>query len=270
MGMHDNPFDLAQVATPSAAASGRDYVYTKSGDRLWIRGNSSGELPVGCDSFICTASTRPSSPFSGMTIYETDTKNSLVYDGVVGAWKYVGNRCLCTSSTRPTGSMITEGLEIYESDTDKTYININGSWVQNVLSTGPAELGYAQITSNSANNTTATPADVTGLSITVTVGSRPVILEAQAETSHSSGSTYDYKFFCLYEGSTQLGRCIHLDEGSAAPTTQYIRIRLTPSAGSHSYKVAIAPGSGSRGMQIYAGAGGVGNFPPAWIRAFEA
>lgn len=30
---------------------------------------------------VCTAATRPSSPVEGMTIYETDTNRSLVYDG---------------------------------------------------------------------------------------------------------------------------------------------------------------------------------------------
>lgn len=34
--------------------------------------------------FICTSSTRPSSPVAGWEIYETDTKNTLVYDATLG------------------------------------------------------------------------------------------------------------------------------------------------------------------------------------------
>lgn len=34
--------------------------------------------------FICTSSTRPSSPLDGWEIYETDTKNTLVYDSTLG------------------------------------------------------------------------------------------------------------------------------------------------------------------------------------------
>ncbi len=41
----------------------------------------SGTIPTNYT--ICTSSTRPASPLVGRMIYETDTKNYLIYDGAV-------------------------------------------------------------------------------------------------------------------------------------------------------------------------------------------
>ena len=38
---------------------------------------------------ICTSATRPSGPYTGQMIYETDTKNFFIYDG--GTWVSVGS-----------------------------------------------------------------------------------------------------------------------------------------------------------------------------------
>lgn len=45
---------------------------------------------------VCTSTTRPASPFEGQVIYETDTDNTLVYNGT--AWVY-----LSTSRANPVG-----------------------------------------------------------------------------------------------------------------------------------------------------------------------
>lgn len=42
-------------------------------------------------------------------------------------WLQANRRVICTSSTRPTGF---EGLEIYETDTDRTYIHNGSAWQQ--------------------------------------------------------------------------------------------------------------------------------------------
>lgn len=62
---------------------------------------------------ICTSSTRPSSPFPGMQIYETDTKNTLFYDATLGwtppwnsAWGVVGYTALTTPFDTPVAAFI--------------------------------------------------------------------------------------------------------------------------------------------------------------------
>lgn len=44
----------------------------------------SGSSQVGLKTGVCTSSTRPSSPYAGQAIYETDTNRYLVWDGT--AW----------------------------------------------------------------------------------------------------------------------------------------------------------------------------------------
>lgn len=55
---------------------------------------------------ICTSSTRPSSPFAGLQIYETDTKKNLIYDTTLGwlppwntAWGQIGYAELASNQT---------------------------------------------------------------------------------------------------------------------------------------------------------------------------
>ncbi len=67
---------------------------------------------------LCTSITRPSSPFIGLMIYETDTKTFLAYDGVTWGSVGGGGITVCTSTTRPI-SPIT-GTMIYETDTKKS------------------------------------------------------------------------------------------------------------------------------------------------------
>lgn len=39
--------------------------------------------------FVCTSATRPSTPWNGLTIYETDTKDTLVYNNA--AWVIIND-----------------------------------------------------------------------------------------------------------------------------------------------------------------------------------
>lgn len=66
----------------------------------------------------CTSTTRPSSPHSGMTIYETDTRKVYMYVGT--AWLHHNPVVNCTSSTRPSTPF--EGMMIYETNTGSHYV----------------------------------------------------------------------------------------------------------------------------------------------------
>ena len=82
---------------------------------------------------MCASTTRPSSPFEGQEIYETDTQKTLVYSGT--AWvetndlDYSPSATVCTSSTRPTTGLF-EGQRIYETDTNKEFTYSGSGWVQ--------------------------------------------------------------------------------------------------------------------------------------------
>lgn len=75
---------------------------------------------------IVTSSTRPSDPYEGQLIYETDTNRYAGYDGA--AWLPGGLVVVCTSSTRPAGPF--EGQRIYETDTDREYVYDGSAWVE--------------------------------------------------------------------------------------------------------------------------------------------
>jgi len=83
---------------------------------------------------VCTSSTRPASPFDGMVIYETDTNNSLVWDG--SSWVKLATQTtgrvgfVCTVPTSvdvagagSSGSVDSEGKVTYSTATS---VSVNG------------------------------------------------------------------------------------------------------------------------------------------------
>lgn len=103
--------------------------------QLMVFMNASGGnawQPVG-NRIVCASTTRPSSPFEGQEIYETDTQKTLVYSG--SAWvetndlDYSPSATVCTSSTRPTTGLF-EGQRIYETDTNMEFTYSGSGWVQ--------------------------------------------------------------------------------------------------------------------------------------------
>lgn len=74
----------------------------------------------------CTSVTRPSTPYTGKPIYETDTQNELTWDGV--HWKYISGSVICTSGTRPASTLSNKGNTIYETDTNNSLIWLGAAW----------------------------------------------------------------------------------------------------------------------------------------------
>lgn len=99
----------------------------------------------------------------------------------------------------------------------------------------PQELGYAQITS-SAQQTGAGTSDAAGLSVTVTVGSRPIIVEVGGTTVNNSSAS-GVGTISLKEGATVLATFSSSLTTIPQPVSR--AVRLTPTAGSHTYKVTI-------------------------------
>lgn len=99
-------------------------------------------------------------------------------------------------------------------------------------------LGYAEITSN-FTQTGAGNSDVTGLSVTVTVGTRPIIVKFDAG-GLSNSSASGLITLAIKEGSTILATAA-LGPGPAANCSFALSrdVRLSPSAGSHTYKINL-------------------------------
>lgn len=112
-----------------------------------------------------------------------------------------------------------------------------GAWVKvaaSVLDTGGRELGYAEITANVA--LTGSTADIPGLSITVTVGARPIKLIFDAQSGQISAAG-NFNTLQIVEGPTILTA---VQYGVASANTIFPlhrEKRLAPSAGVHTYKI---------------------------------
>jgi hypothetical protein len=100
---------------------------------------------------------------------------------------------------------------------------------------GNAELGYAEITST-YTQTGAGNSDVTGLSTTVTVGARPIVIRVfcgQCSNSNASG----LMSLAIKESTTVLAFAMYGTGTVTVPLTAMVR--LAPSAGSHTYKANL-------------------------------
>lgn len=108
------------------------------------------------------------------------------------------------------------------------------------------ELGYAESTTtfSQASAVQNQDYDVTGLSVTVTVGSRPINVRAYLPTLTNSGASLNLTV-ALYEGATQLQATSKLAPATAGGGAGDAKpeVRLNPSAGSHTYKVTIRTAS---------------------------
>lgn len=97
------------------------------------------------------------------------------------------------------------------------------------------EIGYAQITSNATLSTSE--GDVAGLTITVTCDGSPIEVEffGLTQKQTNAGALLVY----LYEGASKLatgGGTLAVNDFANAVA----KARLTPSAGTHTYKVRAA------------------------------
>lgn len=102
------------------------------------------------------------------------------------------------------------------------------------------ELGYAEITSSATSTNTVSPYDdVAGLSVTVTVGTRPILIRAWcSELRHSVAA--GRSLILIKEGTTILAYGQVAASGTASRASNGIaEIRLNPSAGAHTYKVGL-------------------------------
>jgi hypothetical protein len=172
-----------------------------------------------------------------------------------------------TFASRPAAASATKPF-YFATDTNggTTYYTDGTSWFQVGMGntqSGGAELGYAEATA-SQNFTTGTAADATGLTTTVTVGTRPIYIEGYVSDVTLNAVTFSA--MAIAEDGTIIGIAYFNHTVSAQGTPLTIKRRRAPSAGSHTYKLQGFRGSsGTSTWNMDAGSA----FAPGFIRVVE-
>jgi hypothetical protein len=92
-----------------------------------VLNTNANKIDAAVGAFVCTSTTRPSTPYAGQIIYETDTDQSFVWDSATSAWNTLTpGATVCTSASRPASPV--PGQVIYETDTKLTYVYASGAW----------------------------------------------------------------------------------------------------------------------------------------------
>lgn len=140
-------------------------------------------------------------------------------------------------------------------------------------SRGAGELGelfYTEFTSNVTVNVYSEATAVTIVSSGSQTFSDTIIIEffcpVIEPTADSNGTGL---FFLLQDGSTVLGQLAFVSTPTSATSGDvpvHLVRRLTPAAGSHTYKItAYSPVSG-KNWTVFGGSGGSGAYVPGFIR----
>jgi hypothetical protein len=147
------------------------------------------------------------------------------------------------TATLPDATTTLVGTDTTQTLTNKT---ITSPTIISTDSANTRQLGYAQVTANQGSITTAV--DLTGLSVTVNVLSGQRIKITGFIPQLSSTVTSDQAIVSILEGGTQLQGAVAYTGSSSGTYCQPVCI-LSPSAGSHTYKLQAArTGTGTMTM----------------------
>lgn len=128
-------------------------------------------------------------------------------------------------------------------DTGLEYVWTGTAWEPDRAPRGA--LGVATVTSNQTGVTTEV--DLTGMTVTVTVGAGRRIRISFTTLLIPAGAVNTTASVTIKEGATVLRECFFLMNNVSAPVTATDSVVLTPSSGSHTYKLTLsrAVGAGS-------------------------
>ena len=132
---------------------------------------------------------------------------------------------------------------------------------------GGSEIGYTQIVAN-VNVTDTAEGTATALITSSALTFSGAAAIAEFFTPSALGPTGGFMVFSLWEGATQIGRLVEMGgiSGGQAQMAICARYRFTPTAGTHTYKVAGWVASTTGTPLIKAGSGGTGADVPAYLR----
>jgi hypothetical protein len=177
-----------------------------------------------------------------------------------------------THGARPAASTVGKGTLYAETDTGQTYQSDGVStWTAwgHPAGGGVTELDYTQITSPASSITATTEGSantvITSGAVTCD-GSTPIEIEFWAPYIRSRAN--NVLFIVLYEDGSSIGLMALAGGGSVGDFYNpgvLGRRKLTPTAGSHTFSIRAYIGGGSAG-EVGAGAGGSGNYLPAFTR----
>lgn len=174
----------------------RDGSQTNAGN---VRGPQGVPGPVGPTSIVvCTSSTRPVAPdlYTGLAIYETNTKAFYIYDGT--AWRYSGSTWVCTSTTRPTAPFT--GFMVFETDTTKVRVWNGSAWILLAGQSTPlGEIGYAQRNSN-LSGVGGSAQEAVGVNVVVATGRKYRITGTFKSVGSDTNSDYVTVFLSVGTG----------------------------------------------------------------------
>lgn len=185
---------------------------------------------------VCLSTNRPTTPYEGQVIYETDTNKVYVWDG--SAWSLI------------------------------TSANGGGSNVRLAYQTRTTDYAIS-------SNTLAGAANVFASNLTWTAdGTSTYWLELYTAliASGYTGISASNSVFLVNSSGTSLGQ-IALSEknnvaGERAYGSMFVKFPYTPSAGSTSVNIRIQYNSGDNTGTFYGGTGGVGTYMPSWCAVY--
>lgn len=215
--------------------------YTDTADVGTIDSNFSAIDTLGVPNALCTVTTRPATPFTGMVIYETDTGFTRIWNGISLSWETLNAIRTTSVAARPVGSFI--GDRLVETDT-----GIIRSWSgTRWKALGAGYAGSVEAVADQAGVTSIV--DITGLNLpTVTFdGLTPVTLAIGVSSivGIGTGITGDEQLQITIVDSINAAGSVevlrynlamgHAVSGQLSTGGEYSR-KYTPVAGTHVYK----------------------------------
>lgn len=169
----------------------------------------------------------------------------------------------------PVSSLVLAQIAVAAGQATVTNANITDRRVS-----GGSELAYAELTSSLTvpPNTPGSPQTVIALGSTNLTGS-PVIVEFFAPVVTVPQGLGLQVQFLLWDGNTELGIVGHMIGNAAGYPTYgpvFLRRRITPTPGAHTYSVRAFVSAGAGNASIGAGSGGAGAYLPAYLRVTRA
>jgi hypothetical protein len=102
-----------------------------------------------------------------------------------------------------------------------------------------SELGYAEITANfNPANTANQIIPITGLSVVVAVGARPIVVEGFAPTIQHTIAGADISLQLYEDGSIVQAATVRMDTANTV-VQPFIRSRRSPTPGNHTYDLRV-------------------------------
>ncbi|HET8625907.1 MAG TPA: hypothetical protein VFL91_00705 [Thermomicrobiales bacterium] len=226
------------VASPPAAGSGSQtatgwYAYvTQAGGSIYTRQQAAGSPTA-----IGTNLTLTAPPTStGAAPPASNTAGTLIPGWATSSSGFADPETTAGDLIYRNGANVTDRLPVGSSGQVLTVVSGLPAW-STFAGGGPAgHLGYAQITANQSTTST-TLVDVTGLSVTVTVGSRPIKITCDSWGSLNSGSDLraGYSLYDVTAGA-QVQFAVVTSPGNQQQALCMVAY-LTPPAGSRTYKL---------------------------------